>query len=37
MRRKMNRKKSQRLFKKTANKVHKKNLPRTLPRGGVCL
>lgn len=36
MRRKMNRKKSRRLFKKTAGRIHPKNL-RTVPRGGVAL
>lgn len=37
MRSKMKKKKSKRLFTKTAQKVHKKNLPRTIMRGGIRL
>lgn len=33
----MSRKKSKRLFKKTANRYHKKNSYRTVPRGGIAL
>jgi len=37
MRRKMKRSKSKRLFKKTANKMHRKNGIKTVPRGGIAL
>ncbi len=37
MRRKMSRPKSRKLFKKTANKMHRKNGIRTVPRGGIAL
>ena len=33
----MSRKKSRRVFTKTAQKVHKKNLPRVVRRGGIRL
>lgn len=37
-RRRMNRKKSKKLFSRTARKVHKKNLPKRNPmRGGIRL
>jgi len=36
-RRKMKKSKSKRLFKKTANKMHKRNSVKTVPRGGIAL
>lgn len=30
-------KKSRKIFKRTANRIHKKNLTATLSRGGICL
>lgn len=36
-RRKMKRSKSRKLFKKTANKMHKRNSIKTVPRGGIAL
>ncbi len=37
MRKRMKRSKSKRLFKKTANRMHRKNGIRTVPRGGIAL
>lgn len=37
MRRKISRKKSKKLFKKTANSMHRKNSVKTVPRGGIAL
>jgi hypothetical protein len=37
MRRKMSKRKSKKLFKKTANRMHRKNGIRTVPRGGIAL
>lgn len=37
MRRKISRKKSKKMFKKTANRMHKRNGVKTVPRGGIAL
>jgi len=37
MRRKMKKSKSRKLFKKTANRMHKRNSVKTVPRGGIAL
>lgn len=37
MRRKMKLKKSKKLFKRTANKMNRRNVIKTVPRGGICL
>jgi len=37
MRRRMKRSKSKKLFKKTANRMHKRNMVKTVPRGGIAL
>lgn len=36
-RRKMSRKKSRKVFKKSASRVHRKNMPRSVMRGGIRL
>lgn len=36
-RRKLKRSKSKKLFKKTANKMHRRNSVKTVPRGGIAL
>lgn len=36
-RKKLKRSKSRKLFKKTANKMHRKNGVKTVPRGGIAL
>ena len=36
-RRKMSKKKSRKLFSRTGSKVHKKNMPRSVMRGGIRL
>jgi len=36
-RRKMNKRKSKKLFKRTANKMNYKNVVKTVPRGGIAL
>jgi len=36
-RRKIKKSKSKRLFKKTANRMHKRNAVKTVPRGGIAL
>jgi len=36
-RKKLSRKRSKRLFKKTANKMHRRNSVGTVPRGGIAL
>jgi len=36
-RRKLKRSKSKKLFKKTANRMHKRNMAKTVPRGGIAL
>lgn len=36
-RRKMSKRKSKRLFKKTANKMNRRNVVKTVPRGGIAL
>jgi len=36
-RRKIKKSKSKRLFKKTANRMHKRNSVKTVPRGGIAL
>lgn len=36
-RRKMSRKRSKKLFRKTANRMHKRNGAKSVPRGGIAL
>ena len=36
-RRKLKKSKSKKLFKKTANRMHKRNNVKTVPRGGIAL
>lgn len=37
MRKRLSMKKSKKIFKRTANKIHKKNLSRRIMRGGIRL
>lgn len=37
MRRKMSNRRSRRLFKRTARRVHRRNLPKRMTRGGIRL